>query len=33
MMWLMEGFKHLFEEKKIKVSWIRNMGMRGLDNI
>ena len=33
MMWLMEGFKHLFAEQALPVRWLRNMGMSGLDNI
>lgn len=33
MMWLMEGFKHLFAEQTLPVRWLRNMGMSGLDNI
>ncbi|MDA1371231.1 MAG: UbiH/UbiF/VisC/COQ6 family ubiquinone biosynthesis hydroxylase [Proteobacteria bacterium] len=33
MMWLMEGFKHLFAEQALPVRWLRNVGMSGVDNI
>ncbi len=32
MMWLMEGFKHLFAEQSLPVRWLRNIGMNGVDN-
>ena len=31
MMWLMEGFKHLFAEQALPVRWLRNAGMSGVD--
>ncbi len=33
MMWLMEGFKHLFAEQSLPVLWLRNMGMTGVDSL
>ena len=33
MMWLMEGFKHLFAAEALPVRWLRNMGMSGVDNL
>lgn len=33
MMWLMEGFKHLFAAQSLPVRWLRNMGMSGVDNL
>jgi 2-octaprenylphenol hydroxylase len=33
MMWLMEGFKHLFAEQALPVRWLRNSGMTAIDNI
>ena len=33
MMWMMEGFKHLFAERALPVRWLRNFGMTGVDNI
>ena len=32
MMWLMEGFKHLFAEQALPIRWLRNIGMSGVDN-
>ena len=31
MMWMMEGFKHLFADQPLPVRWLRNAGMSGLD--
>ena len=33
MMWLMEGFKHLFAEQVLPVRWLRNLGMSKVDNL
>ena len=33
MMWLMEGFKRLFEQKNLSIRWIRNIGMNSLDSM
>ncbi|MBT4256542.1 MAG: UbiH/UbiF/VisC/COQ6 family ubiquinone biosynthesis hydroxylase [Gammaproteobacteria bacterium] len=33
MMWLMEGFKHLFAEEALPVRWLRNIGMSGIDKL
>ncbi len=33
MMWLMEGFKHLFAEEALPVRWLRNLGMSGIDKM
>ena len=33
MMWLMEGFKHLFAEQALPIRWLRNVGMSGVDNL
>jgi 2-octaprenylphenol hydroxylase len=33
MMWLMEGFKHLFAEEALPVRWLRNMGLHGVDGL
>ena len=33
MMWLMEGFKHLFAEQALPVRWLRNSGMTAIDNL
>jgi 2-octaprenylphenol hydroxylase len=33
MMWMMEGFKHLFAEQALPVRWLRNIGMTGVDNL
>lgn len=32
-MWMMEGFKHLFAEEALPVRWLRNMGLRSVDNL
>lgn len=32
MMWLMEGFKHLFAEQAPPVTWLRNLGLSTVDN-
>ncbi|MEX2130053.1 MAG: UbiH/UbiF/VisC/COQ6 family ubiquinone biosynthesis hydroxylase [Pseudohongiellaceae bacterium] len=31
-MWMMEGFKRLFAQQSLPLRWIRNAGMRGVDN-
>src|SRR5690606_3035724 len=31
MMWMMEGFSHLFADQPLPVRWLRNAGMSGLD--
>jgi len=31
MMWVMEGFKHLFADQPLPLRWLRNAGMSGLD--
>lgn len=33
MMWLMEGFKHLFAEEALPVRWMRNFGMKNVNNL
>lgn len=33
MMWLMEGFKHLFAEQALPTRWLRNFGMSSVDSI
>ena len=33
MMWMMEGFKHLFAEQALPVRWLRNIGMTSVDNL
>lgn len=33
MMWLMEGFKHLFADQPLPLRWLRNAGMSGLDGM
>lgn len=33
MMWLMEAFKHLFAEKALPVRWLRNVGLKSVDNL
>jgi len=33
MMWLMEGFKHLFAEQALPVRWLRNSGMNAVDSV
>jgi 2-polyprenylphenol 6-hydroxylase len=33
MMWLMEGFKHLFAEEALPVRWLRNLGMTSMDKL
>ncbi|OGT70890.1 MAG: hypothetical protein A3H44_05365 [Gammaproteobacteria bacterium RIFCSPLOWO2_02_FULL_57_10] len=33
MMWLMEGFKHLFADQPLPLRWLRNAGMSGLDRV
>ena len=33
MMWLMEGFKYLFAEQDLPVRWLRNIGMKSVDNV
>jgi 2-polyprenylphenol 6-hydroxylase len=33
MMGLMEGFKHLFAGQALPLRWLRNTGMRGVDNL
>jgi len=32
MMWLMEGFKHLFADQPPAVTWLRNLGLATVDN-
>jgi len=32
MMWVMEGFKQLFAPQPLPVMWLRNAGMRGVNN-
>lgn len=32
MMWVMEGFKHLFADQGLGLRWLRNAGMSGLDS-
>lgn len=32
MMWMMEGFKHLFAEQAPPVQWLRNAGLDAVDN-
>ena len=31
MMWMIEGFKRLFEQQSLPLRWLRNVGMRGVD--
>lgn len=31
MMWLMEGFKHLFAQEALPLRWLRNAGLRSVD--
>jgi 2-octaprenylphenol hydroxylase len=31
MMWLMEGFKHLFAQEALPIRWLRNAGLRSVD--
>lgn len=33
MMWVMEGFKHLFAEQALPVRWLRNSGLKGMENV
>lgn len=33
MMWLMEGFKHLFAEEALPVRWLRNVGMKNINSL
>ena len=33
MMWLMEGFKHLFAEQTLPIRWLRNAGMTAVDSL
>lgn len=33
MMWLMEGFRHLFAEEALPVRWLRNFGMKNINNL
>lgn len=33
MMWLMEGFKHLFAEEALPVRWLRNFGMKNINSL
>ena len=33
MMWLMEGFKHLFAEQAPPVQWLRNVGLNAVDSL
>lgn len=33
MMWLMEGFKHLFAEETLPLRWLRNSGMKNINNL
>ncbi len=33
MMWLMEGFKHLFAEQALPVRWLRNVGLSSVDGL
>lgn len=32
-MWAMEGFKHLFAEEALPVRWLRNVGLRTVNNL
>jgi 2-octaprenylphenol hydroxylase len=32
-MWAMEGFKRLFAEEALPVRWLRNIGLRGVNNL
>jgi 2-octaprenylphenol hydroxylase len=32
-MWAMEGFKRLFAEEALPVRWLRNLGLRGVNNL
>jgi len=32
-MWAMEGFKRLFAEQALPVRWLRNVGLRGVNNL
>ena len=33
MMWLMEGFKHLFAGQALSVRWLRNLGLHSVDSM
>ena len=33
MMWLMEGFKHLFADEALPMRWVRNAGMKNINNL
>ncbi len=33
MMWLMEGFKHLFAQQAPPIQWLRNAGLSAVDNM
>jgi 2-polyprenylphenol 6-hydroxylase len=33
MMWLMEGFKHLFAQQNLTARWLRNIGMNSVNNV
>lgn len=33
MMWVMEGFRHLFADRALPLRWLRNAGMSGLDGL
>ncbi len=33
MMWLMEGFKHLFAEQAPPIQWLRNIGLNAVDSL
>ncbi|MCG8415245.1 MAG: FAD-dependent monooxygenase, partial [Pseudomonadales bacterium] len=33
MMWLMEGFKHLFAQQSPPIQWLRNAGLSAVDNM
>ena len=33
MMWVMEGFRHLFAQQALPIRWLRNIGMTGVDNL
>lgn len=33
MMWIMEGFKHLFAQQSLPLRWLRNVGLKSVDNV
>jgi len=33
MMWVMEGFKHLFADQALPLRWLRNVGLSAADNV